>query len=196
MKGLWPALKVVVGVGIVGALVTRLGGEAVAEGLAAIGAGSMLAALGLGLGLYRLRLPVGGDRCNVGRVDVDERVGRVIGVVDLGDRRSTPAFSLCSQILNSHKLFKNVFGQRDASQRGRKEVPRVSLRDLEGSHGGLQMDRTSADIFQDGGEKDWCPRGVRCDASGCNLDTARRQQGRGVGIMRPALSAKIPILPG
>ena len=49
MKGLWPLVKAVVGVGILVGLVVRLGAQAFVDGLAAIGAGSVLAALGLGL---------------------------------------------------------------------------------------------------------------------------------------------------
>ena len=49
MKGLWPLIKVVVGVGILVALAVRLGAQAFVDGLASIGAGSVLAALGLGL---------------------------------------------------------------------------------------------------------------------------------------------------
>jgi glycosyltransferase 2 family protein len=49
MRSLWPLLKVVVGAGILVALAVRLGTQAFVDGLAAIGAGSVLAALGLGL---------------------------------------------------------------------------------------------------------------------------------------------------
>ena len=49
MKGLWPLIKVMVGVGILVALTVRLGAQAFVDGLASIGAGSVLAALGLGL---------------------------------------------------------------------------------------------------------------------------------------------------
>jgi glycosyltransferase 2 family protein len=49
MKGLWPVIKLVGGVGILVMLVARLGSGAVVEGLASIGTGSALAALGLGL---------------------------------------------------------------------------------------------------------------------------------------------------
>jgi uncharacterized membrane protein YbhN (UPF0104 family) len=49
MKGLWPLIKTVVGAGILVALAVRLGAQAFVDGLAAIGVGSVLAALGLGL---------------------------------------------------------------------------------------------------------------------------------------------------
>ena len=49
MKNLWPLIKVVVGAGILVTLTVRLGAQAFVDGLAAIGAGSVLAALGLGL---------------------------------------------------------------------------------------------------------------------------------------------------
>ena len=49
MKSLWPLIKVVVGAGILVTLIVRLGAQAFVDGLAAIGAGSVLAALGLGL---------------------------------------------------------------------------------------------------------------------------------------------------
>lgn len=49
MKGLWPVLKLVGGVGILVMLVARLGSGAVLDGLASIGFGSVLAALVLGL---------------------------------------------------------------------------------------------------------------------------------------------------
>jgi uncharacterized membrane protein YbhN (UPF0104 family) len=49
MKGLWPAVKLLGGVGILVALVTRLGTDAFVDGFAAIGVGSVLAALGIGL---------------------------------------------------------------------------------------------------------------------------------------------------
>jgi len=49
MKRLWPLVKVVVGAGILVALTVRLGAQAFVDGLAAIGVGSVLAALGLGL---------------------------------------------------------------------------------------------------------------------------------------------------
>ena len=49
MKGLWPVVKLVGGVGILVMLVVRLGSDAVVDGLASIGIGSVLAALGLGL---------------------------------------------------------------------------------------------------------------------------------------------------
>lgn len=49
MKGLWPLIKIAVGAGILVALAVRLGAQAFVDGLAAIGAGSVLAALGLGL---------------------------------------------------------------------------------------------------------------------------------------------------
>jgi glycosyltransferase 2 family protein len=49
VKGLWPAVKLVAGVGIVVALVARLGSRSVVDGLAAIGVRSVVAALGLGL---------------------------------------------------------------------------------------------------------------------------------------------------
>jgi glycosyltransferase 2 family protein len=49
MKGLWPVVKLVGGVGILVLLVVRLGSDAVVDGLASIGAGSVLAALVLGL---------------------------------------------------------------------------------------------------------------------------------------------------
>jgi glycosyltransferase 2 family protein len=49
MKQLWPAVKLAAGVGIVVALVARLGSRAVVDGLASIGVRSVLAALALGL---------------------------------------------------------------------------------------------------------------------------------------------------
>ncbi|HSU11939.1 MAG TPA: lysylphosphatidylglycerol synthase transmembrane domain-containing protein [Pseudonocardia sp.] len=49
MRGLWPLVKVVAGVGILVALVVRLGAQAFVDGLTAIGVGSVLAALALGL---------------------------------------------------------------------------------------------------------------------------------------------------
>jgi glycosyltransferase 2 family protein len=49
VKGWWPALRLVGGVGILVMLVARLGSAAVVDGLASIGIGSVLAALGLGL---------------------------------------------------------------------------------------------------------------------------------------------------
>jgi uncharacterized membrane protein YbhN (UPF0104 family) len=49
MKGLWPTLRLVGGVGILVALLARLGSGPVVDGLSAIGFGSVLAALGLGL---------------------------------------------------------------------------------------------------------------------------------------------------
>lgn len=49
MKGLWPLVKVVAGVGILVALVVRLGAQAFVDGLTSIGVGSVLAALALGL---------------------------------------------------------------------------------------------------------------------------------------------------
>jgi uncharacterized membrane protein YbhN (UPF0104 family) len=49
MKGVWPIVKVVGGVGILVALVVRLGSRAVVDGLASIGIGSVVAALALGL---------------------------------------------------------------------------------------------------------------------------------------------------
>jgi glycosyltransferase 2 family protein len=49
VKGLWPLVKVVAGVGILVALVVRLGAQAFVDGLTAIGVGSVLAALALGL---------------------------------------------------------------------------------------------------------------------------------------------------
>jgi uncharacterized membrane protein YbhN (UPF0104 family) len=49
VKGLWPLLKVVVGVGILVALAVRLGAQAFVDGLAAVGVGSVLAAFALGL---------------------------------------------------------------------------------------------------------------------------------------------------
>jgi glycosyltransferase 2 family protein len=49
MKGMWPAVKLVAGIGIVVALVARLGSHAVVDGLAAIGCRSVLAALALGV---------------------------------------------------------------------------------------------------------------------------------------------------
>ncbi|HVE99287.1 MAG TPA: lysylphosphatidylglycerol synthase transmembrane domain-containing protein [Mycobacteriales bacterium] len=49
MRRLWPCLRVLVGVGILVALVARLGTGAVVDGLRAIGPGSVLAALGIGL---------------------------------------------------------------------------------------------------------------------------------------------------
>jgi uncharacterized membrane protein YbhN (UPF0104 family) len=49
MKGVWPAVKVVGGVGLLVALVARLGHRAVADGVASIGLGAVLAALALGL---------------------------------------------------------------------------------------------------------------------------------------------------
>ena len=49
MRGLWPLVKVVAGVGILVALVVRLGAQAFVDGLTSIGVGSVLAALALGL---------------------------------------------------------------------------------------------------------------------------------------------------
>jgi uncharacterized membrane protein YbhN (UPF0104 family) len=49
VRGLWPLVKVVAGVGILVALVVRLGAQAFVDGLTAIGFGSVLAALALGL---------------------------------------------------------------------------------------------------------------------------------------------------
>jgi broad specificity phosphatase PhoE/uncharacterized membrane protein YbhN (UPF0104 family) len=49
MQRLWRCLRVLVGVGILVALVARLGTGAVVDGLRAIGTGSVLAALGIGL---------------------------------------------------------------------------------------------------------------------------------------------------
>ena len=49
MRGLWPLVKTAAGVGILVGLVVRLGAQAFVDGLAAIGAGSVLAALALGL---------------------------------------------------------------------------------------------------------------------------------------------------
>ena len=49
MRGLWPLVKVVAGVSILVALVVRLGAQAFVDGLTAIGVGSVLAALALGL---------------------------------------------------------------------------------------------------------------------------------------------------
>jgi uncharacterized membrane protein YbhN (UPF0104 family) len=49
MKGVWPAVKLLGGVGILVALVMRLGTGAFVDGFAAIGLGSVLAALGIGL---------------------------------------------------------------------------------------------------------------------------------------------------
>jgi glycosyltransferase 2 family protein len=49
VRGLWPLVKVVAGVGILVALVVRLGAQAFVDGLTAIGVGSVLAALALGL---------------------------------------------------------------------------------------------------------------------------------------------------
>jgi len=49
VTGLWPLVKTAVGVGILVGLVVRLGAQAFVDGLAAIGAGSVLAALALGL---------------------------------------------------------------------------------------------------------------------------------------------------
>jgi glycosyltransferase 2 family protein len=49
MRRLWPLLRVLVGVGILAALVARLGTGAFVDGLRAIGIGSVLAALGIGL---------------------------------------------------------------------------------------------------------------------------------------------------
>ena len=49
MKQLWPVVKLAAGVGIVVALVARLGSSAVVDGLASIGVRSVLAALALGL---------------------------------------------------------------------------------------------------------------------------------------------------
>jgi hypothetical protein len=49
VRGLWPLVKTAVGVGILVGLVVRLGAQAFVDGLAAIGAGSVLAALALGL---------------------------------------------------------------------------------------------------------------------------------------------------
>ena len=49
MRGLWPLVRVVAGVGILVALVVRLGAQAFVDGLTAIGVGSVLAALALGL---------------------------------------------------------------------------------------------------------------------------------------------------
>jgi uncharacterized membrane protein YbhN (UPF0104 family) len=49
MKTMWPAVKLVAGVGIVVALVARLGSHAVVDGLASIDCRSVLAALALGV---------------------------------------------------------------------------------------------------------------------------------------------------
>jgi uncharacterized membrane protein YbhN (UPF0104 family) len=49
MRRLWPWLRVLVGAGIVAALVARLGSDAVVQGLRGIDAGAVLAALGIGL---------------------------------------------------------------------------------------------------------------------------------------------------
>jgi len=49
VRGLWPLVKVVAGVGILVALVVRLGAQAFVDGLTSIGVGSVLAALALGL---------------------------------------------------------------------------------------------------------------------------------------------------
>jgi uncharacterized membrane protein YbhN (UPF0104 family) len=49
MRRLWQFLRVLVGVGILVALVARLGSDAVMEGLRAVDTGSALAALGIGL---------------------------------------------------------------------------------------------------------------------------------------------------
>ena len=49
VRGLWPLVKTAAGVGILVGLVVRLGAQAFVDGLAAIGAGSVLAALALGL---------------------------------------------------------------------------------------------------------------------------------------------------
>jgi uncharacterized membrane protein YbhN (UPF0104 family) len=49
VRGLWPLVRVVAGVGILVALVVRLGAQAFVDGLTAIGVGSVLAALALGL---------------------------------------------------------------------------------------------------------------------------------------------------
>ncbi len=49
MRRRWPLLRVLVGVGILAALVARLGTDAFVDGLRAIGTGSVLAALGIGL---------------------------------------------------------------------------------------------------------------------------------------------------
>jgi uncharacterized membrane protein YbhN (UPF0104 family) len=49
VRGLWPLVKVVAGVSILVALVVRLGAQAFVDGLTAIGVGSVLAALALGL---------------------------------------------------------------------------------------------------------------------------------------------------
>jgi uncharacterized membrane protein YbhN (UPF0104 family) len=49
MTRVWPVVKLVAGVGILVALVVKLGSRVVVDGLASIGVGSVLAALGLGL---------------------------------------------------------------------------------------------------------------------------------------------------
>jgi uncharacterized membrane protein YbhN (UPF0104 family) len=49
VKGLWPLVKLLGGAGILVALVVRLGTGAFVDGVAAIGVGSVLAALGIGL---------------------------------------------------------------------------------------------------------------------------------------------------
>jgi glycosyltransferase 2 family protein len=49
VRGLWPLVKVAAGVGILVALVVRLGAQAFVDGLTSIGVGSVLAALALGL---------------------------------------------------------------------------------------------------------------------------------------------------
>lgn len=49
MRGLWPLVKTAAGVGILVGLVARWGAQAFVDGLAAIGVGSVLAALALGL---------------------------------------------------------------------------------------------------------------------------------------------------
>ena len=55
MRRLWPYLRLLVGAGIVAALLVRLGSDAVVQGFRGIGAGAVLAALGIGL----LTPPVG-----------------------------------------------------------------------------------------------------------------------------------------
>jgi uncharacterized membrane protein YbhN (UPF0104 family) len=49
MTRVWPVVKLVAGVGLLAALVAKLGSRAVVDGLASIGVGSVVAALGLGL---------------------------------------------------------------------------------------------------------------------------------------------------
>ena len=49
MRRFWPSLRVLVGVGILAALVARLGTGAMLDGVRAIGIGSVLVALGIGL---------------------------------------------------------------------------------------------------------------------------------------------------